>query len=96
VSDNYTHRTETPPLRQICDYRCLLDAGHLDRGEPHRYGYTLVWEPAGGMVSAPSIEVGRIVLEALDAEGLVDDWWITEQGKVLIALRPVVAVEPST
>jgi hypothetical protein len=86
-----SHQAETPPLRQICDHRCLLDAGHLDRGEPHYYGYTLVWKPAGGMVSAPSIEVGWIVLEALNAEGLVDGWWVTEQGTVLVALRATPA-----
>lgn len=27
--------------RPKCDHICLLDAGHVDRGEPHFYGYEM-------------------------------------------------------
>ena len=27
--------------RSRCDHICLLDDGHVDRGEPHQYGYEL-------------------------------------------------------
>jgi hypothetical protein len=30
-----------PEPRVRCDHICLLDDGHVDRGEPHFYGYEI-------------------------------------------------------
>lgn len=43
--------------RSLCDHRCLLDPGHIDRHELHQYGY----------VMPPDVPVGeheRLVSEA--------------------------------
>lgn len=89
------HPPEQAKPQRLCDHRCLLDDGHVERGEPHQYGYTIFVKPSG-LLSIPSIEAGRIVLAALEADGWVDGWWISEHGSVLIALRPAPVVESST
>ena len=40
MSDQPANATEAE-LRDQCDHVCLKDSGHVDRGEPHFYGYRL-------------------------------------------------------
>ena len=43
----------TAKERPKCDHICLLDDGHVDRGEPHCYGYELP-SPRGAVPNAPT------------------------------------------
>ena len=42
--------------RPMCDHICLKDDGHVERGEPHFYGYEL-----------PSPRADRVALENVEA-----------------------------
>ena len=68
-----------------CDHICLRDDGHVERGEPHFYGYELpsprsLDKYLRRIMASPGWS-GSVVIEVTPDEGVSISWRTEEQGK---------------